>query len=104
TPPKSHIRNPKSIKIGHFTDDNRVLEFINSQDLGKLAPLGTSCPDHFLRTKIKPLVLDLPPDVDLSDFKSIKEKIEPQFEEYRNDYAEYYNTCKHPNSPAMRDP
>jgi rhamnose utilization protein RhaD (predicted bifunctional aldolase and dehydrogenase) len=52
--------------IGHFTDDDRVLEFINSKDLSKLAPLGTSCPDHFLRTKIKPLVLNVEPGADLS--------------------------------------
>lgn len=90
--------------IGHFTDDQRVLEFINSNDLDRLAPLGTSCPDHFLRTKISPLVLNLEAGEDLSDVKKIKEKIAPLFEAYRNMYAEYYNTCKHSNSPAMRDP
>lgn len=90
--------------IGHFTDDQRVLEFINSNDLDRLAPLGTSCPDHFLRTKISPLVLNLEAGEDLSDVKKIKEKIAPLFEAYRNMYAVYYNTCKHPNSPAMRDP
>ena len=61
--------------IGHFTDGDRVLEFVNSHDLSKLAPLGTSCPDHFLRTKIQPLVLDLTPDESLDDLKAIKEKI-----------------------------
>jgi len=90
--------------IGHFTDDARVLEYINSNDLDRLAPLGTSCPDHFLRTKISPLVLNLAAGEDLSDVKAIKAKITPLFEAYRNMYAEYYNTCKHPNSPAMRDP
>ncbi len=90
--------------IGHFTDDARVLEYINSNDLDRLAPLGTSCPDHFLRTKISPLVLNLEAGEDLSDVKKIKEKIAPLFEAYRNMYADYYNTCKHPNSPAMRDP
>ncbi|WP_207422177.1 bifunctional aldolase/short-chain dehydrogenase [Desertivirga brevis] len=89
--------------IGHFTDDPRVLEFINSNDLDRLAPLGTSCPDHFLRTKISPLVLDLTPDADLSDVASLKEKLAPAFEAYRAMYTEYYNTCKHPNSPAIRD-
>ncbi|MBP6826336.1 MAG: class II aldolase/adducin family protein, partial [Saprospiraceae bacterium] len=58
--------------IGHFTDDDRVLQFINSNDLGRLAPLGTSCPDHFLRTKISPLVLELAPDEDLSDISRIR--------------------------------
>ncbi len=89
--------------IGHFTDDDRVLQFINSNDLDRLAPLGTSCPDHFLRTKISPLVLNLGTDEDVSDTAAIKEKIAPLFEAYRKMYAEYYDTCKHLNSPAIRD-
>jgi rhamnulose-1-phosphate aldolase/alcohol dehydrogenase len=89
--------------VGHFTDDARVLEFINSHDLDRLAPLGTSCPDHFLRTKISPLVLDLSPDEDLSDPAKIKERLAPAFVAYRKMYADYYETCKHENSPAMRD-
>lgn len=90
--------------IGHYTDDARVLEFINSNDLEKLAPLGTSCPDHFLRTKISPLVLELEPNEDLSDVEAIKAKLTPAFEAYRKMYSDYYNTCKKSNSPAMRDP
>ncbi|MCR9065425.1 MAG: bifunctional aldolase/short-chain dehydrogenase [Cytophagales bacterium] len=90
--------------IGHFTDDERVLEFVNSNDLDRLAPLGTSCPDHFLRTKISPLVLELSPDQDLSNVNAIKEQITPAFEAYRKMYSEYYESCKHDNSPAMRDP
>jgi rhamnulose-1-phosphate aldolase/alcohol dehydrogenase len=90
--------------IGHYTDDARVLEFINSNDLEKLAPLGTSCPDHFLRTKISPLVIELAPNEDLSDVDAIKAKLTPAFEAYRQMYSEYYNTCKKSNSPAMRDP
>jgi len=89
--------------IGHFTDDERVLEFIGSNDLNKLAPLGTSCPDHFLRTKISPLVLELKAAEDLTDVKSIKEKLTPAFDGYRKTYGDYYNKCKHPNSPAIRD-
>lgn len=89
--------------IGHFTDDPRVLEFINSNDLDRLAPLGTSCPDHFLRTKISPLVLDLEPGADLSNVAELKEKLAPAFEAYRKMYTEYYETCKHANSPAIRD-
>jgi rhamnulose-1-phosphate aldolase/alcohol dehydrogenase len=89
--------------IGHFTDDERVLEFINSKDLARLAPMGTSCPDHFLRTKISPLVLDLTTTEDLGDVAAIKAKLAPQFDNYRKLYAEYYNSCRHPNSPAMRD-
>ena len=90
--------------IGHFTDDDRVLEFIDSHDLSRLAPLGTSCPDHFLRTKISPLVLNLKPEEDLTDVKAIKEKLAPAFADYRAMYQVYYETCKHPDSPAMRDP
>ena len=90
--------------IGHFTDDKRVLEFINSNDLERLAPLGTSCPDHFLRTKISPLLLNLAPDANLDDKDQLKTLLEPLFEEYRKMYAAYYESCRHPNSPAMRDP
>ncbi|MBC7569737.1 MAG: bifunctional aldolase/short-chain dehydrogenase [Spirosoma sp.] len=89
--------------IGHFTDDDRVLEFIDSNDLDRLAPMGTSCPDHFLRTKISPLVLTLSADADLSDAAAIRAQLEPAFAGYRAMYADYYNTCKHDNSPAMRD-
>ena len=90
--------------VGHFTDGDKVLEFINSNDLQKLAPMGTSCPDHFLRTKISPLVLDLPEGIDLGDTDKVKETLSPQFEAYRKMYASYYESCKHENSPAMRDP
>lgn len=90
--------------VGHFTDDERVLEFINSKDLRRLAPLGTSCPDHFLRTKIRPLVLDLPATADLSDLAEVKKKLETPFENYRKEYADYYERHKRPGSPAMRDP
>ncbi|MGX5821017.1 bifunctional aldolase/short-chain dehydrogenase [Chitinophaga lutea] len=89
--------------IGHFTDDARVLEFINSNDLPRLGPLGTSCPDHFLRTKISPLVLALKPDASLGDSEAVKAALEPQFEAYRKMYAAYYEQCKHPDSPTMRD-
>lgn len=89
--------------IGHFTDDVRVLEYINSNDLEKLAPMGTSCPDHFLRTKISPLVLNLSVNEEINDIPVLKERLEPQFREYRKMYADYYHTCKHPNSPGIRD-
>ncbi|MFZ9660487.1 MAG: bifunctional aldolase/short-chain dehydrogenase [Chitinophagaceae bacterium] len=90
--------------IGHFTDDERVLSFMSSNDLDRLAPLGTSCPDHFLRTKISPLVLNISSKDDLNDIQSLKEKLRPQYEAYRKMYADYYEACKHANSPAMRDP
>ena len=89
--------------IGNFTDDDCVLQFINSNDLARLAPMGTSCPDHFLRTKISPLVLNLEPGEDLEDIEIVKEKLESAFDAYRKMYREYYETCKHPNSPAIRD-
>lgn len=93
----------ESSMIGHFTDDDSVLEFINSNDMERLAPMGTSCPDHFLRTKISPLVLDITTEEDLNNVAVLKEKLQPQFEAYRKMYAEYYNNCKHSDSPAMRD-
>lgn len=83
--------------IGHFSDDERVLQFINSNDLNRLAPLGTSCPDHFLRTKIAPLVLD-------SDKIGEPGYLENEFAQYRADYHIYYETCRRTHSPAMRDP
>ena len=89
--------------VGHFSDSPAVLEFINSNDLTRLAPLGTSCPDHFLRTKIQPLVLNLDATEDLSNLKEVKEKVLPQFEDYRKMYSEYYESCKRDNSPAIRD-
>lgn len=89
--------------VGHFTDDARVLEFINSNDLERLAPMGTSCPDHFLRTKISPLVLKLSPDESLADLKALQAKLAPEFEAYRKMYAEYYESCKHKDSPPIRD-
>jgi rhamnulose-1-phosphate aldolase/alcohol dehydrogenase len=87
--------------IGHFSDDERVLEFVNSNDLERLARMGTSCPDHFLRTKIRPLVLDLPDGLDdTAQFEHASQ----QFEAYRADYQAYYDRCRHPDSPAVRDP
>ena len=89
--------------IGHFTDSEVVLEYINSNDLTRLAPMGTSCPDHFLRTKIQPLVLELDSQEDLSDSKVVLEKLEPAFDNYRKEYKEYYEKHKRANSPAIRD-
>jgi rhamnulose-1-phosphate aldolase/alcohol dehydrogenase len=89
--------------IGHFTDSDVVLEFINSNDLSRLAPMGTSCPDHFLRTKIQPLVLELDTNENLSNTTEVLKKLKPAFEQYKKEYADYYNTHKRANSPAMRD-
>jgi len=90
--------------IGHFTDADVVMEYINSNDLERLAPMGTSCPDHFLRTKIQPLVLILDPKEDVSHTDELLQKLEPAFEHYRKEYNAYYENSKHDNSPAMRDP
>jgi rhamnulose-1-phosphate aldolase/alcohol dehydrogenase len=89
--------------IGHYTDDPRVLQFVNSEDLDRLAPLGTSCPDHFLRTKIKPLVIRLD-FASLGDARNLRDKLSPDFEQYRSEYRDYYHACRRENSPAMRDP
>ncbi len=83
------------MKAGHFTDAPEVLEFVNSNQMVDLAPLGTSCPDHFLRTKIKPLLV--PHDAGGAALDAL-------IAGYRQDYAAYYERCKHANSPAMRDP
>ncbi len=90
--------------IGHFTDSDTVLEYSNSNDLERLAPMGTSCPDHFLRTKIQPLVLTLDTTENVADTEAILKKLTPAFETYRAEYKEYYENCKKDNSPAMRDP
>ncbi len=89
--------------IGHFTDAEPVLEFINSKDAERLSAMGTSCPDHFLRTKIAPLILPLSPGEDLSDHTTIRARLEASFEQYREKYQQYYDQHKHPNSPAIRD-
>ena len=89
-------------KIGHFDDQPAVLEFVNSHMLAVLAPLGTSCPDHFLRTKIRPLVLDFDPQKELVD--DVAARLGSAIETYRAEYSAYYDRCKHDDSPAMRDP
>ena len=90
--------------IGHFTDSDTVLQYINSYDLERLAPMGTSCPDHFLRTKIQPLVLDLQTQQDLSNSAAVLDLLKPAFADYREGYKQYYKAHKRANSPAMRDP
>jgi rhamnulose-1-phosphate aldolase/alcohol dehydrogenase len=88
--------------IGTVQDDEKILRFVNSNDAPRLAELGTSCPDHFLRTKIKPLYVDWNPQAE--DIAALKTKLSNGIEQYRRDYAAYYAKCKHANSPAMRDP
>jgi len=88
-------------KVGHFDDSGAVLDFVNSKRLRELAALGTSCPDHFLRTKIRPLVLDFDPAAGTAD--SVLATLDNAIAAYRADYAAYYDRCRHPDSPAMRD-
>lgn len=88
--------------IGTIQDDEVTLQFINSKDAPRLAELGTSCPDHFLRTKIKPLYVDWNPQKD--SVEDLKSTISSGLEEYRKDYADYYNNHKDEDSPDMRDP
>ncbi len=86
-------------QVGHFTDDPRVLDFLASANHPRLGALGTSCPDHFLRTKVKPLILDLPAGADV---ESCLLRLRELHTEYRADYAAYYDRHATPDSPAMR--
>jgi len=88
--------------IGTVQSDPTILRFVNSHDAPRLAELGTSCPDHFLRTKIKPLYVAWDPSS--GDLESLKTLLAEGLEQYRKDYIAYYENCKHDNSPAMRDP
>jgi rhamnulose-1-phosphate aldolase/alcohol dehydrogenase len=89
-------------KVGHFDDSETVLQFVNSDAFGKLAALGTSCPDHFLRTKIRPLVLPFEPARETQ--ADLLQRLPAAIDAYRGEYKAYYERCKRPNSPAMRDP
>ena len=93
-------------KVGHFIDDKSVLEFVNSKKLHKLADLGTSCPDHFLRTKMCPLVINFDPNLKSLDkaITSTIDQLDGQVNSYRKLYTNYYKKCKRKNSPPMRDP
>lgn len=92
----------KSHKLGHFDDSAAVLEFVNSNELRALAALGTSCPDHFLRTKIRPLVIDFDPAK--PDVDAVIARLAEDVAAYRASYQAYYERCKHADSPAVRDP
>ncbi|RWG83271.1 bifunctional rhamnulose-1-phosphate aldolase/short-chain dehydrogenase [Mesorhizobium sp.] len=92
----------KSHKLGHFDDQPAVLEFVNSRDLRPLAALGTSCPDHFLRTKIRPLVIEFDPKN--PDVDAVIDRLADDIAAYRVGYQAYYDSCKHADSPAIRDP
>lgn len=86
-------------QVGHYMDDPRVLDFLAAAEHPRLAALGTSCPDHFLRTKVKPLVLDLPADAPVEDCVT---RLKELHEAYRADYQAYYERHADADSPAMR--
>ena len=86
-------------QVGHYTDDPRVLEFLEGSEHPRLAALGTSCPDHFLRTKVKPLVLDLPSDASVEKSTA---RLRELHQEYREDYQAYYDRYATEDSPAIR--
>ncbi len=88
--------------VGHFDDQDAVLDFVNAKGMGPLAALGTSCPDHFLRTKIRPLVVDFDPAK--PDVDATLAGLAGAVAAYRDDYKAYYDRCKHANSPGLRDP
>lgn len=88
--------------IGTVQSDPGILRFVNSHDAPRLAELGTSCPDHFLRTKIKPLYVDWNPQKE--GLPALLSRLEEGLAQYREDYTAYYEECKHPDSPPMRDP
>jgi rhamnulose-1-phosphate aldolase len=85
--------------VGHFTDTPEVLDFLSRAKHPKLANLGTSCPDHFLRTKVRPMVLDLPPSADLD---TVTARLKTLHESYRAAYTRYYEKYREKDSPAMR--
>lgn len=94
--------------VGTVEHRDSIMRFVNSNDAERLAELGTSCPDHFLRTKIKPLYVDWDPTSlaggAAEAMIDLKSKLESGLAAYRQDYIAYYEACKHDNSPAMRDP
>jgi rhamnulose-1-phosphate aldolase/alcohol dehydrogenase len=97
-----HVRGLASTdkpQLGHYSDHPAVLEFTGSEKLAELAALGTSCPDHFLRTKVRPMVLDLPPDAPLAD---VIARLKELHAAYREDYQAYYDRYATPDSPPMR--
>lgn len=85
--------------VGHFTDAPVVLDFLSRKKHAALAALGTSCPDHFLRTKVRPMVLDLPPG---AEWATVVTRLEKLHQDYRKKYEQYYRKFAEPNSPAMR--
>jgi rhamnulose-1-phosphate aldolase/alcohol dehydrogenase len=89
-------------KVMHYADSPRVLDFVGRARCGELAAMGTTCPDHFLRTKVRPLVVPFAPGRDTAE--DLAARLPGLVEGYRSGYEAYYERCKRPDSPAMRDP
>ncbi|HUG52709.1 MAG TPA: bifunctional rhamnulose-1-phosphate aldolase/short-chain dehydrogenase, partial [Vicinamibacteria bacterium] len=98
---RGRLSAPRRV-VGTVQDDDTMLRFVDSQDGPRLAALGTSCPDHFLRTKIRPLFADWDPAT--GDVEALETALERGLDQYRKDYQAYYVRCRRPDSPAMRDP
>ncbi|MGC6498963.1 MAG: bifunctional rhamnulose-1-phosphate aldolase/short-chain dehydrogenase [Henriciella sp.] len=96
------LLSTKKRYIATLQEDDAALRFVNSVDAPRLAELGTSCPDHFLRTKIKPLYVDFDPQSDT--LETLIERFKSGLDQYRIDYKAYYDACRDDESPAMRDP
>ena len=92
----------RTLKVGHFDDSESVLQFVGSEAFARLAALGTSCPDHFLRTKIRPLVLPFDPLRETA--AELLARLPAAIDSYQQDYAAYYQRCRRETSPPMRDP
>jgi rhamnulose-1-phosphate aldolase/alcohol dehydrogenase len=93
------LASTDSPQVGHFTDSDAVLDFLSRREHPRLAALGTSCPDHFLRTKVRPMVLDMPPTAPLDD---VTARLRELHAGYREDYAAYYARHATPDSPPIR--
>jgi rhamnulose-1-phosphate aldolase/alcohol dehydrogenase len=88
-------------KVGHFDDSEAVLQFVGSEHCERLAAIGTSCPDHFLRTKIRPLLL--PYEAGHDSLETLAARLPAATDKYREEYGAYYERCRRPGSPAQRD-
>lgn len=93
------LASTDKLVVGHFSDSPEILDFLASSKAAKLVELGTSCPDHFLRTKIRPLILDTKPDADIEEVKS---RLAELHAIYRKQYSDYYSKFADQSSPAMR--
>jgi len=96
------LLSPLSPKVMHYLDSDAVLEFVGTARAEELARRGTTCPDHFLRTRVRPLFVPFQPGRDSA--QDLLARLPELIERYREDYTSYYERCRHPDSPAMRDP